>query len=135
MVLFRAPDVRSALNVFAGMIGLHGLGLPAGLAEVTGMSGLGPMTLLDGEVPTKTFAAAVGYLVALLAIALLLPNSLQVLSKHDPALHMPKRPSELIGVGAIIWRPTLPWMAFTAVLAALAMMQLTGKSEFLYWQF
>jgi hypothetical protein len=35
----------------------------------------------------------------------------------------------------IAWRPNLRWMVFIAVIAAIAMIRLTGKSEFLYWQF
>jgi hypothetical protein len=58
------------------------------------------------------------------------------MSKYEPALYVPKRPSRLAGIGiAVYWRPTVPWMVFTAVLAVLAMMRVMRKSEFLYWQF
>jgi len=136
MVLFRAADLASAVNVMKGLVGLHGVGLPSRLAEILRMPSLAPMMQLDGEVHMRTFAIAAAYVVGLLVIALFLPNSLQVISKYEPALRIPKRPPKLAGVGPpIYWRPTLPWMVLIAVLAALAMMQLTGKSEFLYWQF
>jgi hypothetical protein len=35
----------------------------------------------------------------------------------------------------VYWRASLPWMVLTAALGATAFMRLTGKSEFLYWQF
>ena len=110
MVLFRAPDVASAVSILTGMTGRYGIGLP----NVTGAA----------------------YCLGLLAIALLLPNSLVVMSKFEPALNVPKRVPTLAGLGyPLYWRPTLPWMIFTAALAAASMMRLTGKSEFLYWQF
>lgn len=134
MVVFRAADLSSAANIGKGMIGLHGIGLPARLAEAIGKPSLGPMMLLDGEVGMAAFATAAAYLIGLLAIALLLPNSLQVMSKYTPALYVQERPSTLAGV-SVYWRPTLLWMAFTAALAAISMSRLSGKSEFLYWQF
>ena len=90
MVLFRAPDLAAAGNVLGGMAGLHGLGLPGRFAGALG----GPeMALLDGAVEVRAFATAARLPAgALLAIALLMPNSLQVLSAYEPALHMPKRP-------------------------------------------
>jgi D-alanyl-lipoteichoic acid acyltransferase DltB (MBOAT superfamily) len=136
MVLFRAPDIASALNVFQGMIGLHGVSLPSELAKLVGMPSIAPMMLLTGEVDTKTFVTAGAYVAGLLAIALSMPNSLQVLSTYKPALQIPSRPPILFGVGpAVHWHPTVLWMMFVAVLAALTMMQITGQSEFLYWQF
>jgi D-alanyl-lipoteichoic acid acyltransferase DltB (MBOAT superfamily) len=133
MVLFRAPDLASAANVLKGMTGFHGVGLPSKLAEMAGAPSFGPMVLLDGEVSMMTFAAATAYLVGLLAIALALPNSLQAMSKYEPVL---QRQKQLSGATAsFLWHPTLPWMGFTAVLAAYSMMQITAKSEFLYWQF
>ena len=136
MVVFRAADLSSAANIGKGMIGLHGIGLPARLAEAIGKPSLGPMRLLDGEVGLATFAMAAAYLVGLLAIAVLLPNSLQVMSKYKPALYVQERPITLAGFDVpVYWRPTLLWMAFTAALAAISMSRLSGKSEFLYWQF
>ena len=134
MVLFRAPDLASAGNILAGMAGLNGLGLPERLAGIAG----GPaMTLADGAVPMGAFATAAAYLLALLAIALLMPNSLQILSAYEPVLYMPKRPP-LMPAGIwrpLVWRPTAAWMALFAAIAAVSMIRLTGKSEFLYWQF
>jgi hypothetical protein len=105
------------------------------LANLIGMPSLGPMTLLTGEVGTTTFVTAAAYIIALLTIALLMPNSLQVMSKYGPALDTPQRPPELVTGWPVYWRPTLLWMVFTAVLAALSVMRVIGKSEFLYWQF
>lgn len=136
MVLFRAPDLAAAGNILAGMTGGQGIGLPEKLAGMLQMPGLGPMLLGEGAVDLPTFATAMAYLAALLAIALLMPNSLQMLAEREPALHLPKTPGRIAGIGPVIaWRPSLGWMIFIAAIAAIAMIRLTGKSEFLYWQF
>jgi hypothetical protein len=120
------------------MTGLHGLGLPGALPARLGSSA---MLLLDGEVPVRAFAAAAATLLALLAIALLMPNSVQILSAYEPVLYTPKRPAEMLGVlppalrRPLHWRPTVAWMVLFAAIAAVSMIRLTGRSEFLYWQF
>ena len=153
MVLFRAPNVATAINVMKGMVGLHGITLPIKLAQLVHLPSLPPMMLLSGAVNGKDFLVAVAYLCGLLTIALFLPNSLQVLSKYQPVLQTPKRPPmialfmpgsqpllqtppKLVGFSsAIYWHPTLFWMIFVAALAVISMMRIAGPSEFLYWQF
>jgi alginate O-acetyltransferase complex protein AlgI len=121
MILFRAPDLASAANVFKGIVGAHGLGLQRGV---------------EGALSLRTTMIGGAFCGALLAIALLLPNTLEVMFKYDPALHIPKRPPKVAGMGpALYWHPTWPWMIFTGVLAGYTITRLAGKSEFLYWQF
>ena len=135
MVLFRAPDIASAGNVLGGMVGLHGIGLPGQRFGAAGMH------LLDGSVPVHAFANAAATLLALLAIALLLPNSVQILAAYEPVLYTPKRAAEIPGIlpsmlrRPLVWRPTLAWMVLFAAIGAVSMIRLTGMSEFLYWQF
>ena len=139
MVLFRAPDLAAAGNLLGGMVGLHGLGMPGTRFGAAGMH------LLDGSVPVHAFASASAILLALLAIALLLPNSVQILAAYEPVLYTPKRAAEIPGVlrpvlprvmgRPLAWRPTLAWMVLFAALGAVSMIRLTGMSEFLYWQF
>jgi hypothetical protein len=153
MVLFRAPNVATAINVMKGMVGLHGITLPLNLAQLVHLPSLPPMMLLSGPVAGKDFLVTLAYLCGLLTIALFLPNSLQVLSKYQPVLQTPKRPPmialfmpgsqplpqtppKLAGLSsAIYWDPTLIWTIFVAALAVISMMRLAGPSEFLYWQF
>lgn len=133
MVLFRAPTVASAGNILHGMLGLHGLGLPGKLAS---MLHIPPMQLLDGAVDLRTFGTAMGYLVVLLAIALLMPNSVQMMSRYEPVLQTPKSEPLITGTRRVIyWRPSVAWMVVIAAMAAVSMVWLSGKSEFLYWQF
>ncbi len=130
MVLFRAPDLATAGNILKGMTGLQGLGMPKGIG------GGEPMTVLAGVVPLKEVATAMGYMVVLLAIALLMPNSLQMLNKFQPTLQGPPRPPKVASFGPKLeWAASMPWMLLMAGMAAVSMWKLTGVSEFLYWQF
>lgn len=126
MVIFRAPSMGAAGGLFEGMAGLHGLGLPFGDMQLLG----------DPRVTIWEFLPGAAYLVGLFAIAVLMPNSLQMLAAHDPVLYPPARAPRIAGIGPEIrWNPTLPWMLFVMLLATIAMFRLTGQSEFLYWQF
>ena len=68
MVIFRSPNLKTATGVFQGMLGLHGIGL-SGLS-VTGSS-----------------LKRIAFWIAVPAcIAFLCPNTLQILSRYEPAL-------------------------------------------------
>jgi hypothetical protein len=136
MVFFRAPDVHSAVNIVQGMVGLNGVSLPNKLAALIGMPELPPM-MLNG---TAVFGWAWGFelftLLALLAIAFFMPNTLQILAPHKPALQLPTRPSKVAVLGwELHWQLTPFWTAIVMALAAVAVWRLQGESEFLYWQF
>jgi D-alanyl-lipoteichoic acid acyltransferase DltB (MBOAT superfamily) len=116
MVLFRAPAVDVAGALLKGMVGWNGVGL--------GMSS--PSSLVP----------ALKWLALLLPIALLLPNSLQIIGRYEPALGVKPRALEATGWrAALTWSPSLVWAIATSALAAAAMLRIDGKSEFLYWQF
>ncbi|NIR60782.1 MAG: hypothetical protein GWO02_15380 [Gammaproteobacteria bacterium] len=118
------------------MIGLNGLSLPDEIAGVLGLSGVPAMERLDGEVFTRELIASLSLLAVLLAIALAMPNSLQVLGAHKPVIEAPDEPPTIAWTGrTVAWRPTLPWLALVAALAAVAVPRIAGESEFLYWQF
>jgi D-alanyl-lipoteichoic acid acyltransferase DltB (MBOAT superfamily) len=136
MVFFRAPNLDTALPILEGMIGVHGVSLPNEIARAIGAPGLPERMLSDGPVWTRDYLESAGTLAALLAIALLMPNSLQLLSRYQPVLQTPTRPPRIAGVGpAIYWSPSLFWMAAVAAIAVISVTQISGESEFLYWQF
>lgn len=113
MVIFRAPDEPTVRAMFGAMSGLDAAGwYPTELA------------LRD----------ATAWLLALSAIAFLLPNSLQLTAAIEPAVSFKPRPTRFPPALAS-WRPSLPWAACLAALGAAAIMRLGGTSEFLYWQF
>ncbi len=137
MVLFRAPNTVAAGGVLKGMIGANGIEVPQMLAAKLVHLGLPhhAVTALHG-VATKEFAIQYIWLFGLLGIALLLPNSLQFMSRYEPVLGIKERPA-ITGVflRGLRWSPTLLWAVLIATLAAIAVFRVGGPSEFLYWQF
>jgi D-alanyl-lipoteichoic acid acyltransferase DltB (MBOAT superfamily) len=139
MVFFKAPTLKAAWAMLGGIIGTHGVGLPAALFEH-----LGPMKALlentGGGAETWWGAAAflslIGWIFLGLAIVLFLPNSGQLLAPYAPALGVqPVPPGEPVRLTSLSWTPSLRWGLALAVLAGAAILRFGGPSEFLYWQF
>jgi hypothetical protein len=136
MVLFRAPTMKGAGGIFAGILGANGIGFPASifdhLGPLRGMlewTGGGPETWWGAV----DFMALTAYLVALLAIALLAPNTGQILARYEPALGL--KATQTGGLTRLSWTPSLKWALAVAIVAFAAILRLGGPSEFLYWQF
>jgi len=137
MVLFRAPSLEVAGTVYAGMLGRHGLTLPASLFAHLGplvglvhRLGIGPDALWN----LSTLTQALAWTLGLLGIALLGPNTLEMLAGHEPALGIALPPSGAAG-RRLLWQPSLGWALCTALAVAVAVAEIAGPSEFLYWQF
>jgi hypothetical protein len=138
MVLFRSTNVGAAKELLQGMVGLNGISLPQQIHAQ-----LGPLQgLLQSFVTASTvmsaqeFVLAMAWLGVLLLIALLLPNTLQLTARYEPALGVLSKPAAPLSLlRALDWTPTAPWAVALSALAIAAVMRLGGKSEFLYWQF
>ena len=130
MVLFRSPTVRASVDVLGGMAGLHGATLPNEIVSHLGFA----RSMIAGEPGgASDFATSAAWLLALLAIALLLPNSRQLMVRYEPVLL--EHPSERHGWNWLSWSPSLPWAVAIGAVAFVAVLNLGGVSEFLYWQF
>ena len=140
MVLFRSPTVGTASELLQGMFGLNSITLPQQIFDR-----LGPLTPMLRPIVSASataggsgaeFTATLMWILSLLLIALALPNSLQILSRYEPAIGV-KRRAEDLGRWARVpdWRPTLPWAFLMSAIAVASVIKLGGKSEFLYWQF
>jgi alginate O-acetyltransferase complex protein AlgI len=117
MVIFRSANLRTAADLFQGMLGLHGFGL-AGLGSGAGIK-------------RTAFWIAAPALIALLG-----PNTLQILSRYEPALGWkPGLTGSETAETRILWRPSLAWAAAVSLIVAIGIFYLGGQSEFLYWQF
>ena len=119
MIIFRSANMKAALDLFKGMLGLHGIGF----------SGFGS----DMGIGLK---AAAFWIAGPAFIALLCPNSLEILSRYEPALVWKPRPHD--GATArtrLLWAPSLAWALAVSMIATIAILYLGGQSEFLYWQF
>jgi alginate O-acetyltransferase complex protein AlgI len=117
MVIFRSANLRTAADLLRGMLGLHGIGL----------------SVLRSSIGLKRMAL---WIAGPAFIAFVCPNTLQILSRYEPALGW--KPSPQDGATAktrILWRPSLAWAAVVAMIVAIGILNLGGQSEFLYWQF
>jgi D-alanyl-lipoteichoic acid acyltransferase DltB (MBOAT superfamily) len=116
-VLFRAPDMGTALEVFAGMAGLHGAALPAAVSVREAL-----------------------VLAALLAIALCCPNIREIMAHEELVIGVVRRraasetaaPFPTVPIG---WRPSAAWAAACFGLFVISLLQMTRISQFLYFQF
>jgi D-alanyl-lipoteichoic acid acyltransferase DltB (MBOAT superfamily) len=138
MVLFRSTNVAAAREMLEGMLGLNGIGLPQTIIDRMGpiSAMLHRFVSVSDELPGQQFLLAFAWLGGLLAIALALPNTLQILGRYEPALGViDRRVGQHFPLRFLEWRPCVPWAIAMSVLAATAIMRLGGKSEFLYWQF
>src|SRR6266850_2536196 len=112
MVLFRSANADAAKELLQGMVGLNGISLPQQIHAQ-----LGPLKgLLESFVSASTdmsaqeFAIAMAWLGVLLLVALLLPNTLQLMARYEPALGVRSRPAApLSPLRALDWTPTVPW--------------------------
>ena len=137
-VFFRAEDLGDALTMLSGMAGLSGISLPIGLA-----SHFGP---LAGELAKYGIGFDLGggtnfvltylWVIGLALVAFLLPNSQELLARHDPSLasHASSGPGtparRLRG-----WTPTRTWALVMGVMLAVGLLTLARVTEFLYFQF
>ena len=133
---FRAETVSSATRMLSGMAGANGVALPLHwkpafegiVAQYELPIAFAPMTAYSGG--SQVVWVALGFLACWL-----LPNSQEILRRHDPSFEPVAAPS---GVAArLTWQPSFASAAAVAV-AALAgtFIVLQGKAgEFIYFQF
>lgn len=139
MVFFRSANGAAARSILEGMLGLHGIGLPQALfAPIASLAArTGGWLHASSEMSATDLVSATAWVIGLLGVAWLLPNSLQVLERFTPGLATPREPAfQPAGLRRLlVWSPTLAWAAAIGVLAAVSVARLGGQGEFLYWQF
>jgi alginate O-acetyltransferase complex protein AlgI len=118
MVIFRSANLKTAAALLQGMVGVHGIGLSGLRSSDIGLKGI------------AFWIAAPAF------IAFACPNTLQILSRYEPALGWKPTPREGATVRTrILWGPSLAWAAAVSMVTAIGILNLGGNSEFLYWQF
>ena len=132
-VFFRAPSVHDALRFLRGMAGRYGLfnhmSLPQGLPSTTSGSLLGFLhaTGLHGE-----GILHLAFVCALFLIVWTMPDSLQLMNRYQPTL---SRLPSLTSPIPLEWRPNLAWGIAFGLVATIALLEITGMTEFLYFRF
>lgn len=114
-VVFRADSLNGAANVLAGMAGLHGNGIPPVLAEIK-------------------WAEAYRWIVMLLAIVWLAPNTAQIFASNTqpPSAVLEEKTHAWL---RIKWRATRGWAYLLALVFVASLANMTEISEFLYFRF
>jgi alginate O-acetyltransferase complex protein AlgI len=140
MVFFRADSVSTAMKILKAMIGLQGVSMPEAVAIRLGDVGNAlksagvSMTLSSGT----DFVLSWVWIVALLSIALLLPNGIAMLRQYKPvlnegkALFLDTTLTRFLDKGVSMNR-ALAWLAAFGFFIGVSAMN--RVSEFLYWQF
>lgn len=142
-VFFRATDFSSAMTILAGMGGANGIALPNAVAVQLGglwdlLAAVGVTTYLGGG---NDFVFTWLWLAFLIPVALIMPNTQQIMARFEPALrpHQSEDRQELIPmsfwVERVRWQPTAGWGITLGIIAALGVLSMSSISEFLYFQF
>jgi D-alanyl-lipoteichoic acid acyltransferase DltB (MBOAT superfamily) len=139
-VIFRAESFAGAHRIVFTMFGGNGVVLPDGLSGLVGAAApwLQALGIQFGEhVPNELASWSKGfeYIVVLMIIALVMPNTQQIMRDFEPAFDTYRGKIE-------IWSPARPrfrissgWAVFTGLAFVIAVGSLTRVSEFLYFQF
>lgn len=115
LVMFRAPDVTTALAMLGKMWGLPGSGSA-------------------GQLLTIDTAQALSMIVIMGAITLLLPNSQQILHHEWPVVD--SKPEEVAtSAGLVAWKPSFGTALVTACIFTIAITSIGSSSGFLYYKF
>jgi D-alanyl-lipoteichoic acid acyltransferase DltB (MBOAT superfamily) len=138
MVFFRATTMTSAIDILKGLIGLNGIVLPQALFDQLGHFGvtlhkLGVTTAQSWNV--RDFEQLAAWIFVLMFIAVLCPNTLEILSDYEPALGVKPHSAKFGAARVLKWSASLPWAIAVAGITAMAIVSISGPSEFLYWQF
>jgi D-alanyl-lipoteichoic acid acyltransferase DltB (MBOAT superfamily) len=124
LVFFRAADVPTALALLASMAGSNPLDVSGDAASVLLASGSG----------VADAGTAVAWIVVLGAIALICPNTQELMHRHWFSSD-PQPQDGLPWPHWLVWRPTLGWSLVGAILLAVALGSISGHGGFLYYQF
>jgi D-alanyl-lipoteichoic acid acyltransferase DltB (MBOAT superfamily) len=113
-VFFRAASSGDAVDLLAGMAGLHGGPILGGWEDSFG-----------------SLSQTVGLVALLFAIVWIMPNSQQIMEKYSPALgQIPKTRFAILQ-----WSPSLKWALLMGAACGLAIAGVSEHTEFLYFQF
>lgn len=135
-VFFRAESFAEASIVLKGMIGIGGVSLPEGQqALAQAFAGLGLAAQFDGWLPHLPGVSPAKVWLSMAAagfVALLMPNTQQLLASREPAWDKVRQiHSRLYDA----WKPSTAWTIYVGVLLAVSILGFTKASPFLYFQF
>ena len=138
LVFFRAPTMAAAWQTFSIMAGVHGwnghlmakpsFNLLASLSMIFAAHGAAAAT---SGLKTIEMAMHNAEILLLWFIVLAMPNTQQIMRRYEPVLGVVK-PSSLKN---LVWRPTAGWAVAVGAVGALAVIAISGTTDFVYFQF
>lgn len=136
-VFFRSADWETAIRILGAMAGTNGATVPEGVAQALGPLRHWLATAGIAEAPTSgtQFVLTLIWVGVLLPVALLAPNTQELLSRYQPALDYPGANAGAAERPALLWHPSARWALLVGLLSAMSILSLTNVTEFLYYQF
>jgi D-alanyl-lipoteichoic acid acyltransferase DltB (MBOAT superfamily) len=143
-VFFRAPSTAAAVDLLAGMIGLHGVSLslpvPHSLPALLGGPGqwLAAHHVIfpvDPRVDGTTAARTIVGLILAYAIVWFLPNSQTIVGIAGPGAGAARGRTPVRAGRALAFEANTIWGLGIGAITAAAILEIGAQSEFLYFQF
>lgn len=132
-VFFRATTLEGAMNLLGGMIGLNGITLPLAVERTLGSFAY-PLHLIGIEFTVSggdLFFKSYALIMALAFLALVFPNTQELLARFNPALETMDEKTKYW----IQWSPSTGWAVAVAIIGVVGILALPQVTEFLYFQF
>jgi hypothetical protein len=125
-VFFRAKSFTTAVSVLKGMVGLNGISLNPAFERLFGhWAAQLPVTFAH----TGFKSVGIIWLLILLPIVFLMPNTQEIMYRVRPALKQAE------SAASVMWRPSRRWAIVTGLVIAVALLRMGRVTEFLYFQF
>jgi alginate O-acetyltransferase complex protein AlgI len=125
-VFFRAKSFTTAVSVLKGMVGLNGIYLNPAFERLLG-HWAAQLPITFGHSGFR--AVGIAWLLILLPIVFLMPNTQQIMYRVRPAL------TQAESIASVLWRPSPRWAALTGLVFATALLKMGRVTEFVYFQF
>lgn len=136
-VFFRATDLNTAHQIFSGLTGSFGFGIPNAIGIRLGnlktpLEQMGVEFYLGGG---ARFIESWSWITIAAFITFLLPNTQEIMRKFDPALDFDSSRQTRSLMKNKPWLPDKGWALTLGIVATLCLLSLNKPSEFLYFQF
>jgi len=143
--LFRAESITSAKNLFQSMAGMNGISLPVYFEDIFTHYGLllpENIFIFNGMFNNKLYEMAgvskylaVLWILILLIITIVLPNTQQFMLNYKPAFETYKNEVTKSKYKWLEWGSTKFWALYTSIVLLVSIMLLSDENEFLYFRF
>jgi alginate O-acetyltransferase complex protein AlgI len=137
LVSYGASSLEGAVKVYEGMLGMNGFSLPGIFAsKIETLRVIFPGTYIVAE-GFNRFGSAYGVvsLFFLLMVVWFMPNTLEWMQPHKPALGLEHFDTKNSKVEWFMWKPSGVWAILAGYVAVFALLQMGNPTEFLYFAF